>query len=101
MNIHEAIKASQIHAARGYDADKPVVSVAHYGGKLVMNGWKGDWKKWVPIPEDVLQEMEALNFRPSGPRPSDDIADEIMDALTEIFADDDDFIPIGEAPDRD
>lgn len=102
MNIDEAIEASQIRAARGYnEQDEPVVSVAFYGGKLVMNGWQNNWK-WRPIDEETLALFnKELIFKPYGIRSDDDIEDSILDALTDIYEDDDDFVPIGDMPDAD
>jgi hypothetical protein len=87
MNYKEAINASQIWAARGFDSKgEAVVSVAHYGDELRwLQGWKGDWKKtWEPIPEDKMHMLEDLEFRPYGAKPADQIEAEVLAALSEI-----------------
>lgn len=90
MDFKEAINASQIWAARGYDptTNVCVVSVAHYGDQLIwLTGWKGDWKKkWVPIPEgeEGLDMLNGLDFYPTGAKPEDQINDEVLAALSEI-----------------
>jgi len=88
MNYKDAINASQIWAARGYDPDtsKAVVAVVHYGGKLMwLTGWDGNWvKDWKPIPEDEMHKLEGLDFSPTGPKPDDQIAEEIIETLSEI-----------------
>lgn len=84
MNYKEAINASQIWAARGYDQTKTcVVSVCFYGGKLMwLEGWKGNWsKKWEEVPEEKLPKLDDLNFFPTGPKPDEQIAAELLDAL--------------------
>jgi hypothetical protein len=84
VNYKEAINASQIWSARGYDKTKTcVVAVAHYGGKLMwLEGWKGNWSKtWKPVPDDKLATLEELNFFPTGPKPDEQIAAELLDAL--------------------
>ena len=104
MKMRDAIAASQISAARGYDKDnKCVVSVAHYGGGLMwLTGWGGNWAKtWAKPKEEDLPKLEVLTFKPSGPKPEALLEDEITAALTEINeADHEDNIdPIGEAED--
>jgi hypothetical protein len=88
MNYKDAINASQIWAARGYDpaTNVCVVSVSHYGDKLMWRtGWKGDWKKeWEPIPKDKTSMLDGLDFYPTGPKPDDQINDEMLAALSEI-----------------
>lgn len=102
MTLEEAINASLIYAARGYD-DKGqcVVSVAYYGDTLMwLKGFGGNWSKdWEPVKDEDREKLAALDFRPSGPRPDDQIEDEIKDAISEILDDNDDFEPIGERPD--
>lgn len=95
MELKEAINSSQIWAVRGYDKDgKCVVSIAYYGDQLMwLPGFGGNWKKWEPIPEDEKHKLDGLNFLPSGPRPSDQIEQEIKDAISEIIKDDDEFEP--------
>lgn len=87
MNYKDAINASQNWGARGFNSDGvAIVSVAHYGGKLVwITGWEGDWKKkWVPIPEDELFKLDRISFLPMGPKDDDLISVEMMSALEEI-----------------
>lgn len=84
MNYKEAINASQVWAARGYDQTKVcVVSVCFYGEKLMwLEGWKGNWsKKWEVIPEDKLSKLDDLNFFPTGRKPDEQIAAELLDAI--------------------
>ena len=88
MNYKDAINESQIWSAAGYDptTNQKVVAVAHYGDQLMwLTGWGGDWKKeWKPVPEDELHKLEGLDFYPTGPKPEDQITDEIVSALSEI-----------------
>lgn len=86
MNYKEAINASQIWAARGYDESKTcVVAVCFYGDKLMwLEGWKGNWvKTWEPVPEDKLSKLEdpSLDFRPFGRKPDDQLAAELLEAV--------------------
>ena len=92
MNYKEAINASQIWAARGYDEKNVcVVSVCFYGEKtLWLTGFGGNWtKKWAPLDEaDTPEELEEryaklrdLRFAPTGPKPDDQIAAELLDVL--------------------
>lgn len=113
MDYQEALNQSQIWAARGYDPEtnESVVSVAFYGGVdgeqlMWLEGWGGDWKKeWEPVPEDKLHMLEGLDFYPVGPKPADQINDEIVSALSEIADEyayeeeegDDYFRPLGAA----
>jgi len=88
LNYKDAVNASQIWAARGYDPETStcVVSVVYYGDKLMwLTGWGGDWKKkWEEIPEKDLHMLEGLDFRPTGPRPDDEINDDLLAALSDI-----------------
>ncbi len=88
MDYKEAINASQIWAARGYDRESGecVVSVSHYGDELRwLEGWGGNWKKtWKPVPEDEMHKLDDLEFRPYGAKDDDQIAQEMLDALSEI-----------------
>lgn len=91
MNYKEAINASQIWAARGYnDMGKCEVSVCHYGGKLMwLEGWGGNWvKKWKEIPEDKIPMLLPLRFTPTGPRPDDVVAEELLGAFDDEATDD-------------
>lgn len=84
MNYKEAINASQIWAARGYDhTNTCVVSVCYYGNKLMwLEGWGGNWtKQWKPVPDDKLDKLAPLNFFPTGKKPDDQIAAELLSAL--------------------
>lgn len=108
MNYKDAINASQIWAARGYDPDTNVcvVAVSHYDDRLMwLTGWKGDWKKaWAPVPEKELPLLDRLDFYPTGSKSDDQINDEMLSALSEIAdeyawqdnARDDYFEPMGE-----
>ena len=108
MNYVDAINASQIWAARGYDptTNVCVVSVVHYGDELLwLTGWDGDWKKeWKPIPENELSKLDGLDFYPTGPKGEDQINEEVLTALSEIADEydwedevkDDYFEPMGE-----
>lgn len=99
MTLEEAINVSQIHAARGYtEKGECIVSVAFYGQKLVwLTGFGGEWaKKWKPVDEEERKKIEGLNFKPTGPKPEEQIEQEVIDAITEIVEDEDDFEPIGE-----
>lgn len=103
MTLEDAINTSQVHAARGYnEEDECVVSVAYYGGELLwLTGFGGNWaKKWEKVPEEERSNLDRLNFRPTGPKPEDQIEKEVIDALTEIYEMDDEkdnmFDPIGE-----
>ena len=87
MNYKEAINASQIWAARGFDdKGEPVISVAHYGDELRwLEGWGGNWKKvWEPVPEDKIHLLDTLTFQPYGAKPDDQIEAEMLAALSEI-----------------
>jgi len=106
MNLRDAINSSQIHAAKGYDAaGECVVSIAYYGDCLRwLTGWGGNWaKEWKEIPEKERHKLDELTFRPSGPRPDDDIHDDMLrrfddaaDTLEAIYEDEDDFEPMGD-----
>jgi hypothetical protein len=102
MTLEDAINASQIHAARGYtEDDQCVVSLAYYGDKLLwLTGFGGNWAKgWKPVdeaPQEEQDKLKGLDFRPTGPKPEDQIEREVIDALTEMHEDEDDFEPIGE-----
>lgn len=98
MNYKQAINASQIWAARGYDHDNVcVVAVCVYGGKtLWLTGFGGNWsKKWEPVedPEDEdqtrenFEKLEALRFVPTGPKPDEQVAAELLDILGDGTAD--------------
>ena len=99
MRLRAAINASQVAAARGYTSDgKCVCSVAFYDDQIMMlRGFGGDWdKKWSAISEEDQKKIDTLDFRPFGPKPADQIEQEIKDAITEIVEDDDTFEPMGE-----
>lgn len=99
MELRAAINASQVAAARGYTADgKCVCSVAFYDDQMMMlRGFGGNWdKKWSPISGEDQEQIGKLDFRPFGPKPADQIEQEIKDAITEIVKDDDEFEPMGE-----
>lgn len=99
MTLEGAINASQIHAARGYTEEgECVVSLAYYGDKLLwLTGFEGNWAKgWKPVPDDERHRLEGLKFKPTGPKPEDQIEREVIDAITEIHEDEDEFEPIGE-----
>lgn len=103
MTLEDAINTSQVHAARGYNEnDECVVSVAYYGGELLwLTGFDGNWAKdWKEIPVEDKHMLDGLNFRPTGPKPEEQIEKEVIDALTEIYEMDDEsdnmFDPIGE-----
>jgi len=108
VDYKEAVNSSQIWSARGYDpaTGECVVSVAHYGGCMRwLEGWGGNWKKkWTPIPEDEKHKLVGLEFRPYGAKPDDQIAEEVLAALSEIADEyehqkdvgDDYFEPMGE-----
>jgi len=99
MNLKEAINASQIWAARGYtDEGKCVVSVAYYGDELRwLTGWDGNWAKhWEAVDDEGMKKLEALTFKPSGPKPEEQIEQEVVEAITEIVEDEDEFEPMGE-----
>lgn len=88
MTLEEALAASRVQAARGYDADnKCVVSVANYGGELLwLTGWGGSWApEWVTIPEDGLGKLKPLDFKPTNPPPP--VTD--AETLKEIYPPDD------------
>ena len=111
MNYKDAINASQIWAARGYDTatNVCVVSVCHYDDKLMwLTGWGGDWKKeWKVIPDEEMSKLGSLDFYPTGPKTDDEINDEMLTALSEIAdeyawqdeAKDDYLEPMGETHD--
>jgi len=93
MNYRDAINASQIWAARGYDEKNVcVVSICHYGDKLMwLTGFGGNWvKEWKPLEEGVEKEeleeryakLKNLRFAPTGPKPEDQIQAELMDSLS-------------------
>ena len=99
MTPEEAINTSQIHAARGYtENDDCVVSLAFYGDKLLwLTGFDGNWSKdWKAVPDNEREKLEGLTFKPTGPKPEDQIEREVINAITEIYEDDDKFEPIGE-----
>jgi len=90
MLLEEALNASQIHAARGYDTTgKCVVSVANYGGQLMwMPGWGGNWSNaWVEVPADDMEKLKPLDFKPTGPPPP--LTD--FELAKEIYAEDDEL----------
>ena len=102
MKLQDALDASLISAARGYDKDsKCVVSVAIYGdGLMWLTGWGGNWTKvWKAIDEEGMRKLQELDFKPSGPKPENMIEAEIRDALADINTreEEDDFEPIGES----
>jgi len=111
MNYKDAINASQIWAARGYDpaTNVCVVSVCLYGDELMwLTGWGGDWKKeWKKIPEAEIPKLSAFDFYPTGSKSDDQINDEMLSALSEIADDyawqdevkDDYFEPMSETYD--
>ena len=102
MTLEEAINASQINAARGYDAnDECVVSVAYYGDKLIwLTGFGGDWaKKWEGVKPEERKRLIGLTFKPTGPKPEEQIEREVIAAITEIIEDEDDFQPMGDTRD--
>lgn len=87
MNYKDAINASQIWAARGYDKEGIcVVAVCVYGNEgetLWLTGFEGNWeKKWKPIPDDAAPILATLRFVPTGPKPDDQIAAELLDVLS-------------------
>lgn len=99
MDLQEAINASQVGSARGYtQGGECVCAVAHYDDQLLMlRGYGGDWeKKWGPITEADEEHFKTLDFLPFGPKPVDQIEQEIQDAITSIVQDDDEFEPMGE-----
>jgi len=84
MNYSDAINASQIWAARGYDEKNIcVVSVCHYGGKLMwLTGFGGNWTKtWEEMPEEANAQLEGLRFAPTGRKPDDQINAELLELL--------------------
>lgn len=100
MKLEDAVNASQIWAARGYDENgKCVVSIAYYGEKLMwLTGFGGNWAKgWEVMSDEDKESIKNLDFRPFGAKPEDQIEEEIKEAITEIIKDEDDFEPIGEA----
>lgn len=109
MNYKEAINASQVWAARGYNKQGECeVSVALYGDQLVwLTGWGGNWvKEWKPLPDDQIDKLADYSFVPTGPKPEEQITGEMLAALSEI-ADEyeledelagDYFEPMGELP---
>lgn len=97
MNLKEAVNASTIWAARGYnDEGACVVSISYYGDRLLWrNGISGSWTKtWVPIADGDYEILDSLEYLPSGPKPEEQIEEEILAALSEMH--DDDFEPMGE-----
>jgi len=100
MKLEEAINASQIQAARGYDDNgQCVVSVAYYGDALMwLKGFGGNWaKNWETITDEDRDDLKLLSFAPSGPKPESQLEQETLEALTAIHEDEDDFEPMGEA----
>ena len=109
MTYKEAINASQIWAARGFnEKGEAVVSVAYYGDELRwLEGWGGNWaKSWKPVPEEDLHKLDKLVFHPYGAKPDDQIHEEMLASLGVIYdgyeRDDADkensFEPFGEFP---
>ncbi len=99
MNLREAINISQIRAARGYnDKDDCVVSVALYGEELKwLKGFGGNWSKnWETLSDEDRDRLIGLNFKPSGPKPAEQIEEEVSDALKQIRESEDEFEPMGE-----
>ena len=83
MTLKEAINASEIWSARGYNSKgECVCSVAFYGGRLVMlAGFDGNWaSKWESVDDDD-ERLEGLVYRPTGPKPDHELDDEIMNML--------------------
>lgn len=100
MDMQEAVSASQVGSARGYSQKgECVCAVAFYDDQLLMlRGFGGDWeKKWSPITEEDAPLIKNIDFLPFGPKPVDQIEQEIKDAITEIIEDEDDFSPMGES----
>lgn len=100
MTLDEAINASQISAARGFDSNKVcVASVAFYGDKLVwLSGFGGDWSKnWKEVGPSDRARLETLDFKPTGPKPEEQIEREVIAAITAIHEDEDEFEPMGES----
>ena len=100
MELKEAINASQNWSARGFDdTDTCVVSLAYYGDQLLwLKGFGGNWSKdWAPVEDEDYKLLDPLNFIPSGPKPEEQIEQEVLDAITSMHQDDfDDFEPMGE-----
>lgn len=99
MNLEDAVNASQNWSARGFDdLGNCVASVAYYGDRLVwLKGFGGNWtKSWAPLEEADRLLVRDLNFVPFGPKPEDQIEQEVLDAITAIHEDKDDFEPMGE-----
>ena len=99
MELKEAINASPIWAARGYNHEGQCeCSVAFYGEKLTwLSGLGGFWaKKWEPLTEESEVLIGHLDFLPFGPKQEDEIEDDILKIITEIHSDEDDFEPMGE-----
>lgn len=100
MRLEDAVNASQIWAARGYDeTGKCVCSVAVYPDKVMwLKGFGGAWaKEWVLMTDEDRTSVANLSFRPFGPKPEDQIEQEIVDALKEINAgSDDDELPLSD-----
>ena len=84
MTLTEALSASRLLAARGFDANGVcVVSVADYGGTILwMEGWDGNWTNvWTEIAADRRSKLDALDFRPTGPPPEIDV-----EVVREVFS---------------
>lgn len=75
-----------------------MASVAYYGERLVWrSGFDGNWaKSWQPVSDDDRKLLSELDFQPSGPKPEEQIEEEVLRAITEIHEDTDDFEPMGE-----
>jgi len=84
MNYKEAINASQIWAARGYDdTGVCVVTICFYDGKTMWRpGFGGNWaKNWEGLPEDGPAKIAHLRFAPTGPKPDEQVQAELLDIL--------------------
>lgn len=84
MNYKEAINASQIWGARGYnEMGVCVVAICLYDDVVMwLPGFDGNWAKdWEELPEDGESKLVGLKFAPTGRKPDDQIAAELLSIL--------------------